>query len=368
MKITAVRVFIATNDLAGKVWNPKIRWHVKHSVLLEVATDKGPVGVGECWCFDRTPDALVAFLASEVTPRIVGLDALDPTAVARVLNDSTTLSARHGIMASALSGIDIALWDIAAKVRGLPLWRLLGGTKPVVPVYASGGLYGENKTPDRLAAELEGYVAQGYQQVKMKVGALPPDEDETRVRTVRRALGPGPGLIIDGVYSFDIDSAAAFHARVADCDIAAFQSPVPADDIDGMAALVAGSVPVMALEAEYRPMVVRALLDRPSVAILQFALVACGGISAGRTFAAMAATAGIPCSLEVSSTAIAQMTAFHFAAAHPQVASTEVHMVHQVLFDRFPFPPGAIRDSRLTLPDQPGLGIDLPTDRLERRA
>jgi L-alanine-DL-glutamate epimerase-like enolase superfamily enzyme len=367
MKITAVRVFVATSDLGGKLWNPKIRWQAKHAVLVEVATDAGAVGVGECWCFDRAPDALVAFLATEVTPRIVGLDALDPAAVARLLNDTTTLSARHGIMASALSGIDIALWDIAAKAQGLPLWRSLGGTEPRVPVYASGGLYGEGKTADRLAAELAGYAAQGFEQVKMKVGALSPAEDEARVRAVRRALGASRQLIVDGVYSFDAAAAAAFHARVEGCGIAAFQSPVPADDLDGMAALVAGGVPVMGLEAEYRPMVVRALLERPAVAILQLALVACGGITAARAFAGMAAAAGIPCSLEVSSTAVAQMAAFHFAAAH-RVSSVEVHMVHRMLFDLLPFPPGAIRGGWLTVPDRAGLGIDLPTDQLERRA
>jgi L-alanine-DL-glutamate epimerase-like enolase superfamily enzyme len=360
MKIKEIRVFVVSNDLSGKVWNPKIRWRVKHSVLVEVATEEGLTGLGECWCFDLAPDALAAFIASEVRPRILGADALDPEAIARRLNDTTTLSARHGIMASALSGIDIALWDIAARAKGVPLWRLLGGKAPQVPVYASGGLYGENKTVDDLAAELTGYIAQGFDHVKMKVGALPAAEDEARVRAVRRALGQGPKLTIDGVYSFDAAAAQAFHARVADCGIAAFQAPLPAEDLDGMAALVAAGVPITALEAEYQMPVIRALIERPAVAILQFALVACGGISAGRHIAAMAAEADVPCSLEVSSTAVAQMAAFHFAAAHPQVASVEVHMVHRMLFEHFPFPPEAIRDGRLTLPDRPGLGIELP--------
>ena len=360
MKIKEIRVFVVSNDLSGKVWNPKIRWRVKHSVLVEVATEEGLTGLGECWCFDLAPDALAAFIASEVRPRILGADALDPVAIAHRLNDTTTLSARHGIMASALSGIDIALWDIAARVKAVPLWRLLGGKAPRVPVYASGGLYGENKTLDDLAAELTGYIDQGFDHVKMKVGALKAAEDEARVRAVRKALGPGPKLTIDGVYSFDASAAQAFHARVADCGIATFQAPLPAADLDGMAALVAAGVPIMGLEAEYQIPVIRALIERPAVATLQFALVACGGISAGRHIAAMAAEADVPCSLEVSSTAVAQMAAFHFAAAHPQVASVEVHMVHRMLFEHFPFPPDAIRDGRLTLPERPGLGIELP--------
>ncbi len=366
MKIAAVEVFGAVNDLAGRVWNPKIRWLQKHSVLVRVRTDQGVSGFGECWCFDRRPDALAAFLVHEVAPRILGCDAAAPEGIAELLGDTTTLSARHGIMASAVSGIDIALWDIAGKARELPLWRLLGGERPEVAVYASGGLYGVDKPPERLAAELAGYRDQGFDQVKMKIGALSPAEDEARVRAARRALGDRPRLIVDGVYSYDTASAVEIFDRIAGCDIAAFQSPLPADDIGGMAALVGRGVPVMGLEAEYRPLVIEALLARSAVAILQFALVACGGVTAARKIVSQAQSAGIPCSLEVSSTALAQMAAFHFAAAHPQVASVEYHMVHQALFEALPFPADAIRDGRLILSERPGLGIDLPIDRLDR--
>jgi len=368
MKIKDLRVFVAVNDLAGKVWNPKIRWLKKHSVLVEVERDDGACGLGECWCFARSPEPLVAFLRHEVAPRLVGQPAGDPAAVSLALMDSATLGARHGIMATAASGVDIALWDLAAREAGRPLWRLLGGADPAVAVYASGGLYGEHKTPEDLGRELAGLSNAGFTQVKMKVGALPPAEDEARVRAARAAIGPSCGLIVDGVYSFDRAGAAAFHRRIADCRIDAFQSPLPADDIAGMAALVAEGVPVMALEAEYRPLVIRTLLDRRAVTILQFALVACGGITAAREIVALAGEAGIPCSLEVSSTAVAEMAAFHFAAAHRQVASVEVHQVHRMLFDLFPATVAQVRDGRITLPETPGLGLDLPPERVERWA
>jgi L-alanine-DL-glutamate epimerase-like enolase superfamily enzyme len=366
MQIAELRVYVATKDLAGKVWNPKIRWLEKHSVFVEVQSDDGLVGLGEAWCFDRSPEPLVAFLASEVAPRLQGLEA-DPDLVARLLNDTTSLSARHGIMASALSAVDIALWDLAAQARGLPLWRHLGGSRGEAPVYASGGLYGLNKTAERLADELAGYIARGFRAVKMKVGALPPEEDATRVRKVREVLGPETDLLIDGVYSLTPAGARQFWDLVSPCRIAAFQSPIPADDFDGMAALTAAGLPLMGLEAEYRPDLVRHLVERPAVAILQLALVACGGISAARRFIALAGARGLPCSLEVSSSAVAELAALHLAAAHAQVISVEMHQVHDLLFDLVPSlaaprPPGFVR-----LPDAPGLGMTLPGERATRR-
>lgn len=368
MRIVDLKVFVHINDLRGKVWNPKIRWTRKHAVLVELTTSEGLTGLGECWCFDTEPDALIAFLASEVVPRVVELEFLLPSDLSGVLTDTTTLSARHGIMASAMSGIDIALWDIAAKANGMPLYRQLGGSSNRVRVYASGGLYGEGKTAADLVEELAGYVKAGFDTVKLKVGGLAPAADAERVRAVRRGLGEGPRLIVDGVYSFDTESAAAFYRSIADCGIEAFQAPLPADDIAGMNRLVqVHGVPVMGIEAEYRAPIVELLIERRAVDILQIALVACGGIDAARGHLCRAATKAIPVSLEVSSTAVAQMAAFHFGAAHPQVASVEYHMVHRALFDLLPFAPSDIDGGFLVLPETPGLGITLPKERVERR-
>jgi L-alanine-DL-glutamate epimerase-like enolase superfamily enzyme len=367
MKVVDVRVYSAVNDLAGKVWNPKIRWTRKHSVIVEVVTDDGLSGIGECWCFDRTPEPLVAFLRSEVLPFVVGAEAGDCRALHQALWSKATLAARHGILASALAGIDIALWDAAARRANVPLYRLLGGDDGDLSVYASGGLYAEHKDADRLADELAGYVAQGFSQVKLKVGALSPAEDAARVERVRARLGDAVGLIVDGVYSYDAAGAAAFYRRIESAAVSAFQSPVAADDVAGMVWLVNEcGVPVMALEAEYRLPVIRLLLERRAVAILQIAPVACGGLTPARDILDEAAAAGVPASLEVSSTAVATMAAFHLAAAHGAVIHAEHHMVHQVLFETLPFAPGAVSSGRLQLPDLPGLGLELPLGALQR--
>jgi len=361
MKITGVSIFVARNDLQGKLWNPKIRWGVKSSVIVKAHTDTGADGIGECWCFDASPEPLIAFLKTEVIPHLVGADPLRREEIRRRLWDSATLSARHGIMASALSGIDIALWDLAAKRERVPLYRLLGGESPWISVYASGGLYAAGKSEKELARELSGYVKRGFDCVKFKVGGLSMAEDVARVRHVRSELGNAVRLIIDGVYSFERGSAAAFFSELEGQDIHAFQSPLPASDIAGMAVLNGThGVPVMGLEAEYREPIFEQLLNSRAVSILQFALIACAGVTVGVHLLDAAAARGIPCSLECSSTAVAQMAALHLGAARQNVESVEYHMVHQVLFDRFP---GGIKDvsnGKVRLPDRPGLGIELP--------
>lgn len=368
MKIADVRVFSAVNDLAGKVWNPKIRWTRKYSVIVEVVTDTGLSGVGECWCFDRTPDPLVTYLRSEVIPFVVGQAVNEWAATHRALSDKATLSARHGILASALSGIDIALWDLAAQSKGVPLYQELGGSDGRVAVYASGGLYGENKSSDDLAAELAGYIERGFRQVKMKVGALSQQDDAARVAAVRARLGDTAELMVDGVYSYDARGAADFHARIIDAGVSAFQSPVAADDIEAMAWLVSErGVPVMGLEAEYRLPILGLLLERRAVSVLQIATVACGGMTVARNVLDLALEAGVPASLEVSSTGVATMAALHLGAAHRAVVSVEYHMVHQVLFDLLPFPPDGVCDGFVQLPDRPGLGLEVPFAALERQ-
>jgi L-alanine-DL-glutamate epimerase-like enolase superfamily enzyme len=358
MRVTGLAAHVARNDLGGRLWNPKIRWRTKWSVLVRLCAEDGSEGIGECWCFDSAPDALLAFLRTEVAPHVVGAEVGEREALWRAVHDRATLAARHGILASALSGVDIALCDLAARAEGLPLCRYLGGRPAPVRLYASGGLYAEDKPPEALARELAGYVGLGFRAVKMKVGGLTPDADRARVLAAREAIGADVGLIIDGVYSYTLATAAAFFASVRDAGIHAFQSPLPADRIDEMAVLVAEhGVPVMAAEAEYRHEIFELMLERRSVAILQFALVACGGITAAQQLVRRAGAAGIPCSLEVSSTAVAEMAALHFAAANDGIGSVEYHMLHQALFDALPFGAADLVAGRLAPPPAPGLGI-----------
>ncbi|WP_417407955.1 enolase C-terminal domain-like protein [Hoeflea sp.] len=356
--ISRISVSSHCNDLGGKVWNPAIRWTRKYAVFVEIEDSDGAVGLGECWCFDAAPDALIAYLRTEVVPHFLGLGPDDFAAVAETLTRRATLTARHGILATALSGIDIAMWDLRAQRSGQPLWACINPQgRGMAPLYCSGGLYGQDKTSEHLADEMAGMAREGFRLSKMKVGALSIDADVARVKAVLGALPADSRLIIDGVYSYTSDEAQRLFDALPAERIEAFQSPTKAWDMAGMAALSRAGIAVMATEAEYRDELHRQLVGEARVAFLQTAPVACGGISRVRELGRLVAGTDTRLSLEVSSSAVALMAACQLAAADDAIAHVEKHTVHRVFFEDLDLrrQPGDL----FALPDRPGLGIAL---------
>ena len=362
-KITQIKVYTHCNDLGGKIWNPSIRWTKKYAVFVTLQDSAGRVGLGECWCFDAAPDALVAYLRTEVTPHVLGQALTDLPRIARGLFEKATLTARHGILASALAGIDIATWDLTAQHDNTPLWRSLNEEgSGTAQLYASGGLYGEGKSVDDLCAEMASHAARGFALSKMKIGALSLQEDTARVKAVLAAVPETAKLIIDGVYSYSCDDALRLFEALPTERIEAFQSPTAAWDYAGMAHLTKAGVPVMATEAEYRPELHDRLIEDVGVAFLQTAPVAVGGLSQLATLAHKVDRTQTRLSLEVSSTAIALMAAVHAGAAYAEIAHVEHHTVHTVFFDALALEHRKEDPFRVTPPDTPGLGISLPEE------
>lgn len=369
--ISKLSVYTHCNELGGKVWNPAIKWTEKHAVFVVLEDSNGQTGLGECWCFDASPDALVAFLRTEVAPHIIGISVEEHASTLQSLYAKATLSARHGMLASALSGVDIALWDLRSKLARQPLWKYLRsqGLQSDLPdgcvyLYGSGGLYGEDKTNEDLSGEMLLIQSEGFDLVKMKVGGLPAAEDRLRVEAVLDKLPKACKLIIDGVYTYSMTDAQAFYDSLSSDRIVAFQSPVDATDAQAMKQLTESGMPVMGTEAEYRHEIHRELINEGAVKFLQVAPIACGGLSRLIELNELLSDSRIYLSLEVSSTAVALLAASHFAAASESVAHTEYHYVHQVFFEHLDL--RAIRGNQgwFQLPAGYGLGIDLPLSQL----
>ncbi|WP_319530149.1 mandelate racemase/muconate lactonizing enzyme family protein [uncultured Cohaesibacter sp.] len=358
--IKSISTYSHINDLQGRVWNPAIRWTQKHAIFIEVESDDGFIGLGEAWCFDTAPDCLLAYIATEVVPAFLGRDIADLETISDALLRRATLTSRHGILSSALSAFDIACHDIRAKAADKPLHQHLSTDgSGTVQLYASGGLYGQDKDVNALVHEMTGFAQKGYQTVKMKIGALDLREDLVRVKAVLDALPDDHRVIIDAVYSYTPQVALEMFEALPHERIEAFQAPVRADDITGMAWLVKQGVPVMAVEAEYRPELHKAMIDEDAVRFLQTAPIACGGASRVSTLSKSLQGTPIRLSLEVSSTAVALMAACQMAAADPSIAHVEYHTIHDVFYDRLSLSPVGKGGSH-KLSDKPGLGISLP--------
>jgi len=365
--ITQFNVHTHCNDLCGKVWNPAITWTKKYAVFVTLENDQGITGLGECWCFDTTPDVLVAYLKTEICPHIIGLDTAECAQVYQKLLSRATLTARHGLLASAWSGIDIALWDMQSRMAKLPLWKYIAQQKSddadaagKVKLYSSGGLYGKDKTIEDLVIEMQSMNASGFDIVKMKVGGLSIREDLERVNAILAGINSSCKLIIDGVYSYTEAEALEIYSALPAERIEAFQSPVKACKHASMKSLTDAGVPVMATEAEYRTEIHEQLMKTGAVKYLQTAPIACGGIDRLLELNEQVIRAGtdIELSLEVSSTAIALLAACHLGACIPAVTHVEYHYIHQVFFEHLDL--YSISDGWLQLPEHVGLGMQLP--------
>jgi len=363
MKITKVVPRVIRRPMGGRVWNPRIRWHEKVIVLVFVETDSGDVGVGEAWASGGSPEALVRTLEDDLAPLVVGED---PAYLARVWERafrSTEISARPGIVSAALSAVDTALWDLLGKALRTPLYKLLGAHADAVYCYASAGLYGEGKTPDDLAREMAGYVAQGFTGVKLKVGGALLAEDVARVAAVREAVGPGVRLMVDAVYNLSVPEAIRLARALAPYDIYWLEAPVSPRDVAGQARVnAAGPIPVCGNETEHGRDRFRDLITAGAVEFVQFDVAACGGISEGRRIADLAAAFHRPCSLHAASSAVLMAASLHLGAALPNCDSIEYHMLHQWLWDLVPAGTFAVRQGYVRPPDGPGLGLALTAD------
>ncbi len=369
MKVAEIRIHVTEVELDGSFYNPRVRWFRKQAVFLEVADADGGSGWGECWTFDRSADALVRFLQTEIVPLVSGASVSSIDEVWERVWSTTLLSGRHGMAAAALSGLDCALWDLRARRQGLSVSRSIAGgaARTRIPVYASGGLYCSNGDLSRLHDEMRGYVSQGFTCVKMKIGAKSFAEDLERLQGVREAIGEGTALIVDAVYSLDRAKAEAWLQAWESNDVAAVQAPFPARDWEAMRWLNHDcGVPVMVFEAENRYAVFRALLDYGAIGVMQFSPIAVGGVTAALKLIALAERYGVQSSIQCSSTWLAEVIALQVAGAKAAVRHVEIHGFHRILFDHAPDGQRQVLDGCIDIGSTIGFGFLPPPEGLSR--
>src|SRR5436853_3073401 len=162
------------------------------------------------------------------------------------------LIGRRGLTTRAISGIDIALWDLRAKVAGMPLYKMLGGFRNRMPTYIAGGYYEEGKGLKELQQEMYDNVEMGAKAIKMKIGAVPIREDVERVKAVREAIGPHVKLLVDANCAYRSYQAIQMARAMEDYDIFWFEEPVAPDDYEGHKRLAESTIiPIATGENEY---------------------------------------------------------------------------------------------------------------------
>ncbi|HEY1794224.1 MAG TPA: enolase C-terminal domain-like protein [Opitutaceae bacterium] len=265
-----------------------IEWSHTGVVVVHVSAG-GREGLG--WTYG--PRACAALLRDILFPAIEGLSALDVGGAWQAMVRSLRNAGRGGAGMMAISAVDLALWDLKARILGLPLAGLIGQVRDCVPIYGSGGF--TSYTEGKLCRQLAGWAGSGIGRVKMKVGR-DPSADRRRVRAARRAIGAGTELFVDanGAYSRKqaLGMAQVFASESA---VSWFEEPVSSDDLDGLRLLRdAGPAGMDIAAGEYGDSPGYFLRMIPAVDCLQADATRCGGITGFLKAAALCEAAHVP--------------------------------------------------------------------------
>lgn len=337
----------------------------RHYTLVKVRTDTGVEGLGFCYCGNRGGHIVAHAVRDLLAPVVVGRDAHQVEGAWDAMYRDALLMGRRGAVLRAMSAIDTALWDAAAKASELPLYQYLGAHyQDTVPAYASGGYYLPGKGLDGLAREVAGYVETGLRAVKIKVGRVSGREDAARIEAVRKAVGPDVELMTDANNAWNDAPTAIRAIRLwEDFDLAWVEEPTMPDELDASAAIArAVRVPIATGEIHQTRWDFLEIIRKEAASIIQPDAGVCGGITEFRRIASLAAAH----SIAVAPHWLADLHV-HLVAATPNATwvefftGTDVLNLMEVFKTRL-----RVKDGGLALPQEPGLGVVLDEAAVER--
>lgn len=338
------------------------------TAVVKVTTDEGITGVGEV---DSSPWIAKAVIEAGKSHTICrGLREIvlgeDPFQIHRIwekMYQGSIYYGRRGAAIQAMSGIDLALWDIMGKASGMPVWRLLGACwRDEVRAYASS-LFGDTvEETGRMARE---YIDRGFTAVKFGWEPLgkDPEYDVALVREIRRAVGPKNDVMIDAGLVWDARTAIRMAERFSEFNIGWLEEPLHPDDLDGYARLSrATKVPIAAGEEESSRGSYLDLMDRGNIDIVQVDVTRCGGLTEAMRIARLAEDRHRPVVNHSFKSGINIAASLHFIAAVPNAHIFEYCVSRSPLRHELTRQTFDVVDGVVKIPQEPGLGVDLNGD------
>ena len=330
--------------------------------VVEVETDEGVVGLGN---IALAPRISMEIVNQYLAPLLLGEDPFDYEYLWQKMYRSTLAWGRKGVGMAAISGVDIALWDIMGKATGKPVFKLLGGrTKKKIRCYASK-LY--NDSPENMQAEAQRYVEEGFTAFKLRAGHGPNDgpmgmrKNIDAIAAVREVIGYDTDLMVDCYMGWTLEYAKRMLPKLEKFELRWLEEPVIPDDIDGYVELNhLTSIPVSGGEHEFTNYGFLQLLEKRAVSVIQYDTNRVGGITAARKVNALAETYGVPVIPHAG-----QMHNYHLTMSTLASPMSEYFPVFDVevgnelfyyLFEGDPQPEDGFIDLS---DDKPGLGISL---------
>jgi L-alanine-DL-glutamate epimerase-like enolase superfamily enzyme len=353
LAIDELEVSAFTVPTDGPESDGTLEWDSTTLVLVEVGAG-GARGLG----FTYGDVAVAKLIEGKLGPLIVGHDPTDVTAAWSRMMHSIRNLGRAGICAMAIAAVDVALWDLKARLLELPLVSLLGAQRQSVPIYGSGGF--TSYSDRQLAEQMEGWVGDGIRMVKMKVGR-DPERDPTRVRVVRDAVGDDVEVFVDANGAHHPQQALAQARRFADLGVTWFEEPVSSDDLSGLRTVrehAPRGMDIAAGEYGYDLSYFHSMLAAEAVDVLQADASRCGGITGFLQVAPLCDAVCRPLSAHTAPSLHLHPCCALGSVRHIEYFHDHVR-IERLLFDGVVSPvDGGLRPDMA----RPGLGLELKRD------
>jgi D-galactarolactone cycloisomerase len=382
MKIVQARCHVLRAPIRNTFFYAQGYYPSRGAVLIEVVSDEGLSGWGDCAGDAAT---LPAYVQAHVAPRLRGQDPRDWQRLWYALGGLGAISGLNApapVHVGVLSGVQMALLDLAGKAAGQPAYRLLGGAcRDRVKVYATGLYRLERWTTfdawrDGLIEEALGYRAAGFSLCKLKIG-FEPTGDVRLTHALRRAIGPEMGLAVDANCAWDAATAIAVGRQIQSAALAWYEEPLPPADLEGYREVRrALDVPVSGGESLAGLAAFREMVQTRAVDIVQPDIAVCGGFSMMQRVQALADANHVRLLPHCWGSALSFAASLHYLATVPDAAPSITPVEPLLEYDRSENP---LRDDLLTenlrqrggylpVPQGPGLGVEPDPEQLRRFA
>jgi D-galactarolactone cycloisomerase len=349
-------------------------YKTRGSCIVEIETTDGIIGWGECY---GPSQVARAYIDTQLAPRVIGRDPFDVEVIWEDLYNRIKDYGGKGMVTSAMSGIDIALWDIVGKACGKPIHKLIGGAfRTQVTAYATGLYFIDmNRLIEEAVEEAQAFASEGFKAIKMKIGLGDPRLDIARVEAVRKSVGDDMRLMVDANHCFTVPQAIRIGRELERLNVEWFEEPISPEDLDGYIEVTrALDMAVAGGENEFTRWGFRDIVVRKAMDIVQPDVCAAGGITECKKIATLASAHGVECVPHAWGSAIGLAATLHFLAALPDQPPSfrpmppllEFEQCENPFRDHLATSPIVQKGGVVDIPQGAGLGIDVDRSVLER--